>query len=227
MIDGLEALVKPSTLMFLLRGAGMTLLLTAIGCSVGLLAGFVLAYVRTGSGWVFAPLRWAATLFVEVFRRIPFLVTLFLVLYAAQMVVPRASLFWVAVTAICLMSSAYMAEIMRAGLQSVPRAQLDAAIVLNFSRWQLTRMVVLPQAWKVILPSAIAYIVMFVKDTALASQAGVFELMFAGKALANRGIDPFVVFGAVLLAYFAISWPLARFGRYLEVRLSRPVTGGK
>ncbi len=225
MMDGLDALLKPGTLMFLLRGVGMTLMLTAIGCCVGLLAGFVLAYLRAGSGWLLAPMRWAATLYIEVFRRIPFLVTLFLVLYAAQMIVPRASLFWVAVTAICLMSSAYLAEIMRAGLQSVPRAQLDAAVVMNFSRWQMTRMVVLPQAWKVILPSAIAYIVMFVKDTALASQAGVFELMFAGKALVNRGIDPFVVFSAVLLAYFAISWPLARFGRYLEARLSRPVTG--
>jgi polar amino acid transport system permease protein len=62
---------------------------------------------------------------------------------------------------------------------------------------------------------------MFVKDTALVSQAGVFELMFAGKALANRGIDPFIVFATVLVCYAALSIPLARFGRRLERRLSR------
>jgi polar amino acid transport system permease protein len=68
--------------------------------------------------------------------------------------------------------------------------------------------------------------VMFVKDTALASQAGVFELMFAGKALVNRGLDPFLVFATVLFAYFAISWPLARFGQWLETRLAHRHTKG-
>jgi polar amino acid transport system permease protein len=218
----LATLLTPSTLLFLLRGAAMTLMLTAIGCTAGLVGGTALAYARGAKGPFTLPLRLAAILHVEVFRRIPFLVTLFLVLYTAQLVIPRAPLFWVATTSICLLSSAYMAEIVRAGLESVPRAQIEAAEAMNFSRWRITRMVVLPQAWKVILPSAIAYVVMFVKDTALASQAGVFELMFAGKALANRGIDPFIVFTAVLVAYFAISWPLARLGRHLERRLARP-----
>jgi polar amino acid transport system permease protein len=199
----------------------MTLLLTVIGCTAGLIGGFLLAYARGSKGTLAAPLRWGATAFVEVFRRIPFLVTLFLVLYTAQMIVPRAPLFWVAVVSICLLCSAYMAEIVRSGMESVPAPQIEAAEVMNFSRWRITWMIVLPQAWKVILPSAVSYMVMFVKDTALASQAGVFELMFAGKALANRGLDPFLVFATVLFAYFAISWPLARFGGWLEARLAR------
>jgi polar amino acid transport system permease protein len=206
---------------FLLRGLFMTLLLTILGCSIGLIGGFMFAYIRTGKERWAAPARWITITFIEVFRRIPFLVTLFLVLYTAQMIVPRAPLFWVAVTSVCILSAAYLAEIVRAGLESIPRAQIEAAEVMNFPRWRITMMIVLPQAWKVILPSAVAYMVMFVKDTALASQAGVFELMFAGKALVNRGLDPFLVFATVLLAYFAISWPLARFGRWLEKRLSR------
>lgn len=120
-----------------------------------------------------------------------------------------------AVVAICLLCTAYLAEIVRSGLESVPRAQIEAAEVMNFPRWRIVWTIVLPQSWKVILPAAIAYMVMFVKDTALASQAGVFELMFAGKALVNRGLDPFIVFAAVLFAYFVISWPLGRFGAWL------------
>ena len=221
MLDTAARLFTAGNLLFLFRGALTTVLLTVLGCGVGLLAGFALAYLRGSRGALLAPLRAAAVLYVEVFRRVPFLVTLFIVLFSAKAFVAQASLFAVAVVAISVMSTAYISEIMRAGLESVPRQQIEAAEVMNFSRWRATRMVVMPQAWKVILPAAIAYLVMFVKDTALASQAGVFELMFAGKALANRGIDSAWVFGTVLAIYVVISWPLARFGRWLELRLSR------
>jgi polar amino acid transport system permease protein len=220
MAEDLANLFTAGNMRFLLRGVGMTLLLTLIGGVTGLIGGFVLAYARSSKGRLLAPVRWCATVFVEIFRRIPFLVTLFLVLYTIQMVLPRAPLFWVAVVSICLLCSAYMAEIVRAGMESVPTPQIETAEVMNMPRWRITWMIVLPQAWKVILPSAVSYMVMFVKDTALASQAGVFELMFAGKALVNRGLDPLLVFATVLLAYFAISWPLARFGQWLEVRLA-------
>jgi polar amino acid transport system permease protein len=80
---------------------------------------------------------------------------------------------------------------------------------------------VLPQAWTVILPAAVAFVVTFVKDTALASRAGVSELLFTGRARINRGLDPFLNLAAVLLAYAAISLLLALFGRGLERRLGR------
>lgn len=220
MAEDLASLFTAGNMQFLLRGLGMTLLLTLIGGVTGLIGGFLLAYARSSKGRLLAPMRWCATVFVEVFRRIPFLVTLFLVLYTVQMILPRVPLFWVAVISICLLCSAYMAEIVRAGLESVPTPQIETAEVMNMPRWRITWMIVLPQAWKVILPSAVSYMVMFVKDTALASQAGVFELMFAGKALVNRGLDPLLVFATVLVAYFAISWPLARFGHWLETRLA-------
>ena len=222
MLDHATRLFTAGNLLFLLRGALATVVLTALGCGIGLLAGFALAYLRGSRGPLLAPFRAAAILYVELFRRVPFLVTLFVVLFSAKAFVAQASLFTVAVVAISVMSTAYLAEIMRAGLESVPRQQIEAAEAMNFSRWRTTWMVVLPQAWRVILPAAVAYLVMFVKDTALASQAGVFELMFAGKALANRGLDSAWVFGTVLVIYVLLSWPLARFGGFLERRLSRP-----
>ena len=93
---------------------------------------------------------------------------------------------------------------------------------MNFSRWQTFRHVVLPQAWKVILPPAFAFVVIFIKDTSLASQIGVVELTFAGKVLNNRGFSATLVFGTVLLLYFALSYPLSRLGGWLENRLASP-----
>ena len=81
-------------------------------------------------------------------------------------------------------------------------------------------MVILPQSWKVILPPASAFIVMFIKDTSLASQLGVIELTFAGKILVNKGFSPVLGFGVVLICYFALSYPLSRFASYLERRLA-------
>ena len=72
---------------------------------------------------------------------------------------------------------------------------------------------------QVILPPAFAFMVMFIKDTALASQMGVVELTFAGKILSNRGFSATLTFGVILLAYFILSYPLTRLGRYLEKRL--------
>ena len=198
----------------LAQGAGITLLLTAIGCGVGGVAGFLIALLRASrSLWLF-PLRWLSILYVELFRRIPFIVVLFIVLFSIQAVAPRANQFIIAAIAICLVSTAFLSEIIRAGFDSVPRQQIEAAETLNFPRWLTVRRVVLPQAWKVILPPAIAFVVMFIKDTALASQMGVIELMFVGRTLNNRGFSSFMVFGTVLLIYFAISWPLARLGRH-------------
>jgi len=91
---------------------------------------------------------------------------------------------------------------------------------MNFSLIETVRYIVLPQAWRVILPPAFAFFVMFIKDTALASQIGVIELTYAGKVLNNKGFSAALVFGTLLLLYFFISYPLARLGAHLEARLA-------
>ena len=205
---------------FLAGAAGTTLLLTALGSGVGAAAGFAIVLVRTSRSRLLLPLKAAAVLYVEVFRRIPFIVVLFIVLFSIQAVAPEASLFTIAVIAICLVATAFLSEVIRAGFDSVPRQQLEAAAVMNFPRWLVVWSVILPHAWKVVLPPFIAFLVMFIKDTALSSQMGVVELTFVGKTLNNRGFSSFLVFGTVMLIYFAISWPLARLGRLLERRLA-------
>ena len=220
----LPQLLSGDNLAFLGRAAFMTVALTSIGCGTGFVIGFAIALLRNARGAWLLPLKIVAVLYVEMFRRVPFLVTLFVVLFTAQAIAPHVPLFAVAVVSICTLSSAYLAEIIRAGFESVPPAQTEAAAAMNFGYARTMSLVVVPQSWRVILPPALAYAVMFVKDTALVSQAGVFELMFAGKALSNRGFDPVVVFSVVLALYVAIAFPLARFGAWLESRMSRRLT---
>lgn len=207
-------------LVFLAKAALATVALAAIGAVTGSLAGGLLALARlTRSRWL-APLRWLAVLVIELFRRIPFLVTLMLVFFAVQLSGADLPLFVVALIAVFLIASAYLAEIARSGFESVHRNQWDAAQAMNFSLLDTVRFVVLPQAWRVILPPAFAFFVMFIKDTALASQIGVIELTYAGKVLNNKGFSAALVFGTLLMLYFLISYPLARLGAHLEVRLA-------
>lgn len=204
----------------LVEAMGTTLALTAIGCITGFMLAFILVILRRGEGLLAWPLRLFAILYVEVFRRIPFLVVTYLVLFFIQAFVSDASLFAIAVVAICIYATAYTAEIIRGGLESVARQQVEAATAMNFSRWQTLLRVILPQSWPVILPPAVIFMVGFIKDTALVSQVGVFELTFRGKELNNEGFSGILVFGTISLLYFAMSYPLSRCGAWLERRLA-------
>lgn len=200
---------------------GITLTMTVLGCVLGFFFAFGIAFTRQTPGWLTLPFRILAILFVEIFRRIPFLVVLFLVLFFIQAIARGTSLFTVAVVSICIYSTAYIADIIRGGFESVPRQQIEAAMAMNFSRWQIMKSVIIPQSWPVVLPPAVAFMVGFIKDTSLVSQIGVFELTFRARELNNMGFSGILVFGTIAFLYFAISYPLARWGQWLEKRLAR------
>jgi polar amino acid transport system permease protein len=149
-------------------------------------------------------------------------VTLMLVFFASQSMHANLSTFAVASISICLIATAYLSEVIRGGFQSVHLNQWQAARTLNFSHWQTLRYVIVPQAWTVMLPPMFGFFVMFIKDTALASQIGVLELTSAGKVLGNKGLSAGLVYGTVLVLYFLMSYPLSRFGKRLEGKRAAP-----
>ena len=204
------------------EAALLTLGMTLVGCGIGFGLALVLVILRTTPGRWALPLRIVCIAYVEVFRRIPFLVVIYLVLFFIQTITTDASLFTIAVIAICVYAIAYTADIIRGGIDSVPRTQVEAAQAMNLSRLQTLFSVVLPQAWPVILPPAIAFAVSFIKDTALVSQIGVFELTFRGRELNNQGYSGVLVFGTIALCYFLLSFPLSLLGQHLEKRLAAP-----
>jgi len=221
-LEQLPRFFTPGNMWLLLESAGYTLGMTLVGCGIGFVLAFFLVYLRQTPGIGALPLRILCIAYVEVFRRIPFLVVIYLVLFFVQTVSTDASLFTIAVVAICLYAVAYTADIIRGGLESVRHTQVEAAQTMNMSRLMTTLTVVLPQAWPVIIPPAIAFAVSFIKDTALVSQIGVFELTFRGKELNNQGFSGILVFGTIAMCYFIISFPLSMFGQYLEKRLATP-----
>jgi len=222
LIEQIPRFFTKGNLWLLLESASYTLGMTLIGCLIGFFLAFLLVYIRQTPGYWAMPIRIICIAYVEVFRRIPFLVVIYLVLFFIQTVTTDASLFTIAVCAICIYAIAYTAEIIRGGIESVPRTQIEAAETMNISRLQTTFTVILPQAWPVIIPPAIAFGVSFIKDTALVSQIGVFELTFRGKELNNQGFSGILVFGTIALCYFFLSFPLSMLGQYLEKRLATP-----
>jgi polar amino acid transport system permease protein len=205
---------------FVLEAVGRTIWMTLVGCTAGFVAGLLIAVLRQSRSRLTLPFRLAAIAYVEMFRRIPFLVILFLVLFAAQAISPEASLLTLATTAVVLLATAFLSEIIRAGLESVPQQQREGCQTLNFSAAQTLFYVILPQSWRVILPPTAAFVVMFIKDTSLASFIGVAELTFAGKMLVNNGFSPVLGFGTILVLYFAMSYPLSRIASHLEKRFA-------
>ena len=205
---------------FLLKALFTTFSLSLCGCLFGVIAGFVLAISRRSSSLVLLPIRIGAGLFVETFRRVPFLVTLMLIFFGFQLTKFEAPLFVVALASVCLIATAYITEIIRSGLASVHQNQWDAASTMNLSVMQTLAYVIVPQAWKVVLPPVFSFFILFIKDTALASQIGVVELTYAGKVLNDKGFPAFLVFGTVLVLYFILSYPLTRLGAFLEARLA-------
>jgi polar amino acid transport system permease protein len=220
LLKELPRFFSPENVAFLLQGAWMTLTLTLIGCALGFCLAFVLVYMRQTPGWWAAPVRLLAVTYVEIFRRIPFLVVTYLVLFFIAVFIDNASLFLIAVVAICIYSTAYTADIIRGGFESVPRQQIEAAVAMNFSRWKTLTRVIMPQSWPVIIPPAVAFMISFIKDTSLVSQVGVFELTFRGKELNNMGFSGILVFGTIALLYFLMSYPLTRLGAWLEKRFA-------
>jgi polar amino acid transport system permease protein len=193
-----------------------TFVLALIGCFAGFVSGFLVAILRMTRSRAMAPVRAVMFAYCMIFRRVPFLVTLMLVFFASQAINADLSTFSVASISGCLIAAAYLGEIVRSGLESVHISQWDAARTLNFGYLETLRYVILPQAWRVILPPSLGFFVMFIKDTALASQIGVMELTSAGKVLSSKGFAAPLVYGTVLMLYFLMSYPLARLGKRLE-----------
>jgi polar amino acid transport system permease protein len=204
----------------LVLGFVATFVLALIGCFAGFVSGFLVAILRMTRSRAMAPVRAVMFAYCMLFRRVPFLVTLMLVFFASQAINANLSTFSVALISICLIAAAYLGEIVRSGLESVHINQWDAARTLNFSYLETLRYVILPQAWRVILPPSFGFFVMFIKDTALASQIGVMELTSAGKVLSNKGFAAALVYGTVLMLYFLMSYPLSRFGKRLEKKFA-------
>jgi polar amino acid transport system permease protein len=197
-----------------------TLLYTVLAFVFGLVLGVVLALMRLSS---VGPYRWLATAYVELFRGLPALLVLFFVAYGIPNAFPGFSLpFLVMVTVgLGLTAAAYMSETIRAGIQAVPKGQVEAARTLGMSPARTMVTIVLPQAFRIVVPPLTNEIILLTKDSSLVYVLGVtagqVELTKFSRDLLNTSVNgtPLVVGG---LLYLCITLPLSQLVRRLEIR---------
>ncbi|WP_239088469.1 amino acid ABC transporter permease [Planosporangium mesophilum] len=202
-----------------------TIVYTLLAFAFGLVLGLVLALMRLST---IAPYRWFATAYIELFRGLPRLLVLFMVGYGIPQAFPDREIPGGVYGAVTLglgaTAAAYMAETIRAGIQAVPKGQTEAARSLGMSHGRAMVSIVLPQAFRIVIPPLTNEFVGLTKDTSLAYVLGVtastIELTkFAGDAL-NSQVNPTPLVVAGLL-YLAITLPLSQLVRWLERRAAR------
>ena len=186
----------------LLQGASSTLRMSVSTILLGFIVGTALAVVRTqGAPWM----RRVVTVYVDVIRNTPLVIQafwLFFGLATLQMKVPALT---AAVIALTINVSAYTTEIMRAGIESIPRGQIEAASCLGMSRWKMLRLVILPQAAERMYPALISQFVLMMLATSIMSQISVEELTSAGYIIQSETFRGFEIYLVVAVLYLVLS----------------------
>jgi polar amino acid transport system permease protein len=210
--------VVVNNLGFLLDGLGLTLLISALSLMASAALGLVVALMRLSR---VRGLSLVAATYAELFRDTPVLVQLFWAYYVLPLLLGiRLSAFSAVVIGLSLNSAAFLAEVFRAGIQSVPRGQIEAARVLGLRPAHTLRRIVLPQAIRTVLPPIANDFVTLIKYSSLASTFAVGEITRKATELTAFTFRPMEIFTFVALIYFFICWPLSLSIRYAERRLT-------
>ena len=207
-----NASVMAESLPALLRGLVNTLILSFSSIVCGAALGLVTSLVR-----LYAPLalRWAAVVYIDVFRAVPMLVVLILIYYALPFLGVRFSSWTSAVLAFSLVMAAYSAEVFRAGIEGVPRGQFEASEALGFPFIQTMRRIILPQAVRAVIPPMTGNCVSLFKDTSLASTVALPELLNEATNAQALHANPSPLIMAAII-YLVFLWPMVRIVSLLE-----------
>lgn len=201
----------------LVQSAGMTLLLSVTAMPLAILIGLIMAVMRRYGRWYFAR---PATFYIEMVRGTPLVLQLYVIFFILPEIGISVNAFWAAVFGLAMNYSAYEAEIYRAGLQAIPRGQMEAAEALGFGRWLALRRIIIPQATRIVIPPVTNDFIALFKDTAVCSVITVVELS-KEYYIQARSTGAIVELGILTgLLYLAMSYPLSVLAARLERRLS-------
>jgi His/Glu/Gln/Arg/opine family amino acid ABC transporter permease subunit len=198
--------------------AGGTLRLAVPAIALGFFLGIFIGLGRLARlPWIRVP----ATIYVEFFRGVPLVMVIFWIwIVIPQLLQSSVPEYSVALTAFVIFEAAYFGEIVRAGVQSVPRGQVEAATALGLTRGATMRLVVLPQALRNMVPSLVTQMIVLFKDTSLASIIGYVDLTKAAQIVNNREIRPFELYLFIAVVYWAVAYAMSRMARRFEHRPS-------
>jgi polar amino acid transport system permease protein len=208
-------------LVFLGHGALWTIGLSLIALAGGGIAGFTIALARISP---LKSVRIASGAYVQLIQGTPLLVILFLCYFGLAAIGLNISSLAAAGVSLTLYVAAYLGEIWRGCIQSVPKPQWEAAEGLALSRTQRMLKVILPQAVRIATPPTVGFMVQIIKNTSLASVVGFVELMRSGQIVNNSLFEPFAVYAIIAVIYFALCYPLSLLSQRLEQRMGRGMT---
>ena len=197
--------------------AGGTLRLALPAIVLGFLLGTLIGLARLArSRWVSVP----AKVYVEFFRGVPLVMVIFWFWFIIPALLGRSlPEYSVALTAFVIFEAAYLAEIVRAGIQSVPRGQVEAATATGLARRPMMRYVILPQALRNMIPALVTQFIVLLKDTSLASIIGYVDLTKAAQIVNNREIRPFEIYLFIAVVYWICSYAMSRYASHIDNRL--------
>ena len=200
----------------LLLGAGVTIQITALSVGFGLVIGVFMGMARLSKMWV---IRSFAAVYVDFIRGTPLFVQIFLIYFVLPIIIgQRIDPFIAAITACSINSGAYVAEIFRGGIQSIDKGQMEAGRSLGMTWWQTMRFIILPQAFKRVIPPLGNEFIAMLKDSSLVSVIGFEELTRRGQLIIARTYGSFEIWLTVAFIYLVMTLSISRLVAYLERR---------
>jgi His/Glu/Gln/Arg/opine family amino acid ABC transporter permease subunit len=207
----------------ILEGLMLTIEYAVVAIILMVVIGLIAALMRLSSIVV---LRWIATAYVELFRSTPLLVQLFFIVLGLPAILPVNQWFgqltypiMAAALTLSLNEGAYVTEIIRAGILGVDRGQKEAAQSIAMTGTQTMRYIVLPQAFKRMIPPLVNQAAQTIKDTSLLAPVGVAELVYQGEIVIAQTFASFTIWALIAALYFIIIFAVSKFSSYLERRL--------
>lgn len=209
-------------LLLILDGAWVTVRLTVMGCALALVVAFIAGLGRIAP-W--APVRWLATAYIEIFRGTSIFVQLFWIYFVLPLTGVALTPMQAGVLALGLNVGAYGAEVVRGAILAVPRDQYEATVALNLTGWQRLRHVILPQALPLMLPTFGNNAIELLKATAVVSLISLSDMTFQAQIVRSQTGNTILPFVTILVIYFALSLLIAAVMGRIERRVTRGLDG--
>jgi len=200
----------------LIQSAGMTVVLSCISFPLAILVGLMIAIGRLyGRSWLRLPL----TAYVEFLRGTPVMLQLYFIFFFLPEIGVKVPAFWTAILGLAINYSAYESEIYRAGLQAIPKGQMEAALSLGMSRVLALRRIIVPQAVRIVIPPVVNDFIALFKDTSVCSVVTIVELTKRFSVLSMSTQATVELMGMTAMLYLAMSYPMSIASRRIEKRL--------
>ncbi len=199
-------------------GLLLTMKISVSSILIALVIGLAFGIMRTSHRIIVHDL---AGVYVHFVRNIPLIVVIFIIYYGLGTIF-NMTRYWAAVLALSFFEGAYIAEIVRAGIESIEKGQWEAAFSLGFTKSQLLQYIVMPQAIRRVIPPLTGQFISLVKDSSLASVIALQELTMRGRQVANMTLSSFESYITIAVLYFTLTTILSSLGRFFERKLAIP-----